>query len=61
MNKNQLTGAIKVTMGIVQQQVGEALGNKKQQAKGIRKQLEGKVQQTFGNAQETFKGVSRYR
>ena len=54
MNKDQIEGTVKNAAGKVQQKVGQALGNEKQQAKGIGKQIEGKVQKAFGNAKETL-------
>lgn len=57
MNQNQMSGSLKETFGKLQTFVGEILGSKVQQEKGIRQQLGGKVQKVFGNTQETFRGA----
>jgi uncharacterized protein YjbJ (UPF0337 family) len=54
MNKNQIEGSIKKVTGKVQQSVGRATGNTKQQVKGVAKQLEGKVQKGVGNVQQAL-------
>lgn len=52
MNKDQVKGSIKDTAGKVQEKVGEATGNKDQEAKGLGKQVEGKTQKTVGDAKD---------
>lgn len=37
MNKNQIEGAVKDAAGKVQEKLGEMIGSKEQQAKGIAK------------------------
>ena len=59
MNKDQALGTLKEIMGNLQEKIGDAMGSRRQQAKGIRKKLEGKIQKTFGDAREHFKGVRR--
>ena len=51
MNKNQIEGSLKDVTGKVQQKVGEATGNTRQQVKGVAKQIEGKVQKGLGYVQ----------
>ena len=41
MNKDQITGTIKETVGKVQQKTGELIDSPEQQAKGLVKQAEG--------------------
>ncbi|MBA3771601.1 MAG: CsbD family protein [Ramlibacter sp.] len=55
MNKDQLKGTAKDTTGAVQEKLGEATGNKDQQAKGEARQVEGKVQKGLGNVKEGVK------
>lgn len=55
MNTDQVKGSIKNAAGKVQQKTGAAIGSEKQQAKGLGKQIEGKVQKSFGDAKEAAK------
>ncbi|MDB6060935.1 MAG: ral stress protein CsbD [Verrucomicrobiaceae bacterium] len=59
MNKDQVKGSVKDAAGRVQQKVGEAVGSKSQQAKGIGKQIEGNAQKAVGNAKESIKDERR--
>lgn len=52
MNKNTIKGGLQDAAGKVQQKVGEATGNKAQQAKGISRQVEGKVEKVAGKIQD---------
>jgi len=52
MNKDQVKGSIKDAAGKVQEKVGEATGNREQEAKGLNKQVEGKTQKTVGDVKE---------
>jgi uncharacterized protein YjbJ (UPF0337 family) len=54
MNRDQLNGAAKNVVGKAQQKFGELTGNKAQQAKGIAKQMEGKVQKGVGNVEQSL-------
>lgn len=55
MNKDQMKGKVKDLAGKAQQKVGEMTGSKEHQAKGLAKQGEGKVQETFGDAKQIVK------
>ena len=55
MNKDQVSGSAKEVAGKVQSKVGELVGNKEQQAKGLLKEGEGKMQKNVGNAKEVLK------
>jgi uncharacterized protein YjbJ (UPF0337 family) len=59
MNKNQMKGASKNTLGKVQRAAGKLTGNRSQQAKGLGKQVAGKVQQRVGDAESALEGASR--
>lgn len=61
MNKDQVKGAVKDTAGKVQQKVGEAVGSREHQAKGLGKQIEGKAQKATGNAKENIKDATKHR
>ncbi|MEO8542415.1 MAG: CsbD family protein [Burkholderiaceae bacterium] len=55
MNRDQIKGATKDAAGKVQQKTGELIGSKEQQAKGLGKQVEGKMQKNLGDAKENLK------
>lgn len=55
MNKDQAKGAVKDAAGKVQQKVGEVVGNKEQQFKGLKKQVEGQAQKAVGDIKDAFK------
>ena len=54
MNKNQVKGAAKASVGKIQRAAGKLVGSRKQEAKGIGKQLVGKAQQQLGDVQEAL-------
>ena len=49
MNKDQIKGKNKETLGAVEKEVGKALGSEKHQAQGTAKELAGKIQGGYGN------------
>ena len=59
MKKDQVKGAIKDAAGKVQQKTGEVIGSDAQQANGLAKQVEGKVQKNYGDAKEVLKDSTR--
>jgi uncharacterized protein YjbJ (UPF0337 family) len=52
MDKDQVKGKIKDVAGRVERQAGEWTGNEETQAEGAAKQVEGKVQNAWGNVKE---------
>ncbi len=54
LNKNQAHGALKEFEGKVQEKIGDIIGNKEQQAKGLQKQAMGKAEKSLGNANEVL-------
>ena len=52
MNKDQVKGAAKDLGGTNQEQVGKLTGSTEQQAKGVKNQVEGKLQQHLGDLKE---------
>jgi uncharacterized protein YjbJ (UPF0337 family) len=49
-NKNQVKGVIKDAAGKVQEEAGKLVGNKEQEAKGLKKKTEGKSEKILGDA-----------
>ena len=58
MNKERIRGTIKVSIGKAQAKLGDVTGNTGQEAKGLRKEIEGNLQRTFGDAKEKFNDLS---
>jgi uncharacterized protein YjbJ (UPF0337 family) len=52
MNKDQVEGKAKDVAGRIERQVGEWTGDKEKEAHGALKQVEGKVQNAWGNAKD---------
>ena len=59
MNLDQVNGAAKVAAGRVQQRVGELIGNKTLQAKGIANQVEGELQKDAGDVEAALHRIAR--
>ncbi|MGV8894270.1 MAG: CsbD family protein [Burkholderiaceae bacterium] len=55
MNKNQIKGSAKESVGKVQETAGKLIGSNEQQAKGLGNQIAGKVQKTAGDVEEKIK------
>ena len=55
MNKDQVKGALKDAVGKMQEQAGKAIGNTKQQAKGLAAQAKGKVQKAYGDVKHALR------
>ena len=51
-NKDQVKGELKDIGGKVQEEAGKLVGSKEQQAKGLQKQTEGKLQKGVGDLKE---------
>lgn len=49
-----MKGAAKASMGKLQRAAGKLVGSRRQQAKGIAKQIAGKVQQRLGDVEEAL-------
>ena len=58
MNKDQVKGAMKDAAGKVQEKTGAIIGSKKQQAKGLAKQMEGTAQKAVGDVKEAVKDAA---
>ncbi len=58
MDKDRVEGKAKDIAGRVERQVGEWTGDTEAQAKGAAKQVEGKVQNAWGNTKDAIKKPS---
>jgi uncharacterized protein YjbJ (UPF0337 family) len=57
MNKTQVKGTLDEVMGSVKHKAGELTGNKTLQVKGIVQQAEGRIENTFGKAEEAVGNI----
>lgn len=57
MNKDQIKGAIKADVGETQKDFGRLVGSESQEAKGLAREIEGKVQKQYGDAKEDAKDL----
>jgi uncharacterized protein YjbJ (UPF0337 family) len=55
MNKDQVEGAAKTSVGKMQREAGKLVGSRKQQAKGMERQFEGEAQKRFGDIKDAVK------
>jgi uncharacterized protein YjbJ (UPF0337 family) len=58
MNKDQVKGTLKDSLGKVQEKAGHLVGSADQERKGIAKQVEGRSQKAVGNLKEAVKDAS---
>ena len=57
MHKDQVKGAMKDAAGKVQEKTGAIIGSRKQQAKGLVKQMQGTAQKAVGDVKEAVKNA----
>lgn len=57
MNKDRIKGKMKDVSGRIERQAGEWTDNPKMQGEGAAKQVEGKVQHTWGKAKDAARDV----
>lgn len=55
MNKDQVEGKVKDVTGRIERQAGEWTGDKEKQVHGALKQVEGKMQNAWGDAKDAGK------
>jgi len=55
MNKDQVNGKLKDIGGQIQEAAGDLVGNREQEVKGLKNQVEGKTQEKLGDAKEVIK------
>lgn len=55
MNKNQVRGTTKDIAGKIQEGAGKLVHSKEQQAKGLKKQVDGKSEKMLGDVKEAVK------
>jgi uncharacterized protein YjbJ (UPF0337 family) len=56
MDKDRIKGKVKDIAGRAERQAGEWTGSEEHQAKGLGKQVEGKIQNTVGKVKDAVKG-----
>lgn len=61
MNKDQVEGSVKNVAGKAQRKMGEMVGSKNQQNKGVQKEVEGTIQKAAGDAKEVIKDAAKHR
>ena len=54
-NKDQVKGELKDLGGKMQEEAGKLVGNKEQEAKGLKNQVQGKLQKAVGDLKEAVK------
>jgi len=59
MNKDQVEGMAKDTVGKIQEEVGKLVGSKEQEAKGISKQISGKAQEALGDVKQAVENLGK--
>ena len=57
MDKDRMKGKIKDIKGRVERQTGEWTGDRDTQAKGVKDQVEGKMQSAFGRVKDAARDV----
>ena len=55
MNTNQIHGTFKDCIGKVQEQAGKLTGNKRQQLRGLQRQVVGRAERRLGDFQQAAK------
>jgi uncharacterized protein YjbJ (UPF0337 family) len=55
MTKNQVSGIAKDLTGKLQETAGKIIGNPTQEAKGVKKQAEGQLEEKLGDAKKGLK------
>lgn len=61
MNKDQVEGSVKNVAGKAQRKMGEIVGSKNQQNKGVQKEVEGNMQKAAGDSKEIIKDAAKHR
>jgi len=59
MNKDQIKGQAKSIAGKVQETTGKLIDSKSQEARGVRRQVEGRSQKGYGDAKEVAKDAMK--
>lgn len=52
VNENQVKGGLKDIAGKIQEEAGKLVGNKAQETKGLKQQIEGKAERALGDIKE---------
>ncbi|MGX4644275.1 CsbD family protein [Massilia sp. SYSU DXS3249] len=59
MNKDQVEGKLQDIGGKIQEEAGKLVGNKEQEAKGLKNQVEGKTQEKYGDVKDALNDTTR--
>lgn len=59
MDKDRAIGAAKTASGSVQEKAGKVLGDKKLEADGAAKKVEGKIQNAVGGVKDTVREIQK--
>ena len=59
MNKDQVEGKLQDIGGKLQEEAGKLVGNKEQEAKGLKNQVEGKTQEKYGDVKDALDDTTR--
>jgi len=59
MNKDQVEGKLQDIGGKIQEEAGKLVGNKSQEAKGLKNQVEGKTQEKYGDVKDALNDATR--
>jgi uncharacterized protein YjbJ (UPF0337 family) len=57
MNKDQIKGTTKEVAGKIQEKTGKLIDSKEQRQKGLKKQIDGKIERAQGDFKEIVKEV----
>jgi uncharacterized protein YjbJ (UPF0337 family) len=55
MDSNRVKGALDELVGIAKQKMGELTGSTQLQVEGVAQQVKGKIENTWGQAKDTFR------
>jgi uncharacterized protein YjbJ (UPF0337 family) len=55
MDNDRIAGAAKQAKGVIKKRAGKVSGNKKLVAEGMKDEVVGKIQSTFGKAKDALK------
>lgn len=58
MNKDQLLGTIKLTLGSLEERCGQITGSTRWRLSGVKRQVVGQTQRLVGNARAAMKGAT---
>ena len=60
INKDQIEGKAKGVTGKIEKEAGKLVGNQKLEEKGVKREIEGKVQEHIGKLKEAVKDAREF-